>query len=147
MIPNKFPLEELAGGVYEPEPKLDGTDVNPLYVLAYEPFPQINVAVLIPSPPPPIGPKFEFTRVNPVKSTVPDADITTFEPTSVIVTVIGADDEGVGVGVSVVEGVLVAGKGVGVSVGTFVASGVGVGVSVGIFVDATVGVGVGVNWL
>jgi hypothetical protein len=152
MIPNKSPLAELLPPP-EPEPKLDGTDVNPLYVLAYELlFPQINVAVLIPKPPPPIGPKFEFTSVKPLKSTVPEADITTFEPTSLIVTTIGADADvgdavgvivGVEVGVGVDVPVLVT-LGVGVLVLFGVDSGVPVGVGVGVPVVVTLGVGVGV---
>jgi hypothetical protein len=110
-------------------------------VLAYEPlFPQINVAVLIPIPPPPIGPKFGSTRVNPVKSTVPDADTTTLEPTSLIVTTIGADaDDEDAVGVIVIVGVNV---GVGVLDALGVPAGVPVGVDVGVFVLVTLGVGV-----
>jgi hypothetical protein len=172
ITPNACPVPELCGNP-EPLPKLLGTDVNPLYELPDEPLaPQTNVALLIPKPPFPNGPALDDTKVNPLRSTVPDADITTLEPTSVIVTVIGAEpDVGVGVGVLVAGkgvavlvgsgvGVLVAAKGVGVGVsvgtpvgagvavagsGVLVASGVGVGVSVGTFVGSVVDVGVGVG--
>jgi hypothetical protein len=147
ITPNACPVPELCGNP-EPLPKLLGTDVNPLYELPDEPLaPQTNVALLIPKPPFPNGPALDDTKVNPLRSTVPDADITTFEPTSVIVTVIGAEPD-VGVGV----GVLVAGTSVAVGVGVLVNVGVGVGVSVGgtsvavgVGVLVNVGVGVGVS--
>jgi hypothetical protein len=137
ITPNACPVPELCGNP-EPLPKLLGTDVNPLYELPDEPLaPQTNVALLIPKPPFPNGPALDDTKVNPLRSTVPDADITTLEPTSVIVTVIGAEpDVGVGVGVGVEATGVAVGVGVGVSVGT------GVGVSVG---GTSVGVGVGVG--
>jgi hypothetical protein len=134
ITPNDCPVPELCGNP-EPLPKLLGTDVNPLYELPDEPLaPQTNVALLIPKPPFPNGPALDDTKVNPLRSTVPDADITTLEPTSVIVTVIGAEpDVGVGVGVLVAGTSVAVGVGVGVSVGgTSVAVGVGVGVLVGV---------------
>jgi hypothetical protein len=148
ITPNACPVPELCGNP-EPLPKLLGTDVNPLYELPDEPLaPQTNVALLIPKPPFPNGPALDDTKVNPLRSTVPDADITTFEPTSVIVTVIGAEpDVGVGVGVlvnvGVGVGVSVGGTSVAVGVGVLVNVGVGVGVSVG-GTSVAVGVGVGV---
>ena len=143
ITPNACPVPELCGNP-EPLPKLLGTDVNPLYELPDEPLtPQTNVALLIPKPPFPNGPTLDDTKVNPLRSTVPDADITTFEPTSVIVTVIGAEpDVGVGVGVLVAGTSVAVGSGVGVLVA---GKGVGVGVSVGTFVGSVVDVGVGVG--
>ena len=80
ITPNACPLPELCGNP-EPLPKLLGTDVNPLYELPDEPLaPQTNVALLIPKPPFPNGPTLDDTKVNPLRLTVPDADITTFEP-------------------------------------------------------------------
>jgi hypothetical protein len=98
---------------------------------------------VIPNPPPPIGPKFELTSVKPLRLIVPDADITTFEPTSVIVTVIGADAlvvVGVGVGVDA-TGVAVGGTSVAVGVGVLVGEGTAVAVGVGVGVPVGVAVG------
>jgi len=85
------------------------------------------------------------SNVNPPRLNVPDPENTTSGPTSETVTVnpIGvAADVGVGVGVSVLVGVVV-GSGVTLLVGVFVGS--GVGVSVGVIVGVVVGSGVGVS--
>jgi hypothetical protein len=154
ITPNACPVPELFGNP-EPLPKLVGTDVNPLYELPNEPLaPQINVALLIPKPPLPNGPILDDTKVNPLRSTVPDADITTFEPELLIVTTIGADADKVALGV--IEGVAVGvteDVGVGVAVSAILAVGVaedvgvalGAGASVGVTDGVAVGVAVGVE--
>jgi hypothetical protein len=91
----------------------------------------MKVALLTPIPPPPKGPAPEATRVKPLRSIVPDTDITTSEPDSLIVTNPVVPAVGVGVGVLVAGTSVAVGVGVGVSVGgTSVAVGSGVGVLV-----------------
>ena len=141
ITPNACPLPELFPNP-APLPKLLGTDVNPLYELPDEPLsPQTNVALLIPKPPFPNGPTLDDTNVNPLRSTVPDADITTFEPDSEIVTVIGAEAL-VAVGVGVGEPAVAVGLGADVAVGVGFGVALGLGVLVGIGVLVPVGSGV-----